>query len=127
MDDEDRQLGPEMIAEGWVVVGGDWLMWMHEPSHRTVNIEGPYTRSQTRLTPSLHDAPSDPDAQGYIVACALRDDHGYPIGGDSFWTPSYAEALRRARAIRQSILDAQRRIDTSTQLSFDDVQQPEEA
>jgi hypothetical protein len=120
---EDRILGPDMVAEGWIVVGGDWIMWLHPPSKRCVVIEGPMPRKtqgvDSMAIPAVHGEPSDPATEGYLVICSRNDQHGNPIAGDSFWVESYGEAVRRGRAIRQSILDAKRPVDGAEQLTFD--------
>ena len=106
MDREaDRQLGPQMIAEGWMVTGGDWLMWMHPASKRSVQVRGPWRWEQTKGYVALHGRPSDPKSEGYIVGCERWDEDGEPVQGEHFWVDSYGEAVKMARQIRQSIVD----------------------
>lgn len=119
-DREKRELGPEMRAEGWTVVGGDWLLWLHEPSHRSVNVDGPIRRSACSM-PCFGDEPVDRETDGYVVACSYRDEHGNPIAGDAFWTASYATAIRKARQIRAAILAEKPAPVSVDQLTLDDV------
>lgn len=102
-DDADRALGPEMKAEGWLVVGGDDILWLHSPSHRCLSVSGPCTRESCQV-PCWGQEPEDRQAMGYFVACRVHDDLGNPLYGDAFWTSSYGQALRLARRIRADIL-----------------------
>lgn len=116
-----RELGEEMIAEGWIVIGDDHIMWMHPPSKRAVVVDD-IQRGQTTDPPLTEvDARAPADADGYIVACSRFDDFGNPGECDSFWTASYTEAVKRARAIRRSILDERKPVDASVQMTLDDV------
>jgi hypothetical protein len=117
---EARVLGPEMQAEGWEVVGGDWIMWLHPPSKRSVSVDGPMKR-ENAFVPSLLDAPCDPQADGYVVSCREHDDHGNPMRGENFWVESYGRAVAHARRIRKSILDEMPSVATSEQLTLDEV------
>jgi hypothetical protein len=128
-DDEARELGPEMKAEGWYVIGGDGLLWCHEPSHRTVSVDGPLPRRTEYVEGvsgnydctaivALHGEPADQRTLGYIVACQVRDDGGCPIEGNEFWVESYGEALKFARKIRQTVLDDRPLPTTSEQLEM---------
>ncbi len=124
--EHDRHLGPEMEAQGWRVVGGDWLMWCHEPSHRVVTVEGPCPRETktyvTTAIPAYHGEPLDPATQGYLVLCRVHDEGGNPVSGHGFWVESYGEALRRAQAIREAVLaERPAPLAWDTQLTFDDV------
>lgn len=102
---ETRELGPEMAAEGWGTMPGadDYLFWLHAPSQRSVMLES--CRRHNAVMPCWGPEPSDPQANGFVVACRTHDEHGNPIFGDAFWVESYATAIRMARRIRQSILD----------------------
>ncbi len=120
VDEERRELGPEMKAEGWWSTGGDWLLWMDEPSHRAVTVHGARWNSCIDI-PALHDPPEDPTTDGYIVGCSVRDEGGEPVEGECFWTPSYGEAVRWARKIRESIIKQRRKHIWSDQLTLDDV------
>jgi len=84
-------LPDELVAEGWIQFARLHLLWMHEPSMRTVAIE------------PVQGAP------GFRVVCALRNEHGEPVLGDVLEPVPFADAVRRARAIRRSILDEQER------------------
>jgi hypothetical protein len=121
---EDRVLGPEMIAERWYPIGSGFL-WAHEPSHRCVTVSESYGRKTANYdsmgVPALHGEPADPSTTGWIVSCTVRDEGGCPIEGSSFWVESYGEAIRRARAIRQTILDGRRAPSFAQQLTLDDV------
>lgn len=106
---EDRSLGPEMTAERWRVIGGDDVMWSHEPSGRCVTVEGQWQRnsktSNCLSVPALHGEPADPETSGYLVFVRVHDDLGNPYpGGDGFWVESYGEAIRHGREIRRRIL-----------------------
>lgn len=103
-NDEDRNLGPEMEAEKWIVIGGDELLWLHAPSRRAVNVREATWGSCRRIAHRESSTPSA-DADGYLVECSYRDELGWPIEGDVFWVGSYAIAVREARRIRQAILD----------------------
>ena len=102
MSEEERELGPGMKAEGWLVIGGDDIMWMHRPSQRCITMH-PAPRRQC-LVPCWGPEPEDPDAQGYFVACRFHDEDGNPLYGDAVWTTSYVTALKLARRIRSDIL-----------------------
>lgn len=106
--EEDRELGPEMTAEGWLVIGGDHILWMHAPSRRAVAVDGPWPRKSKgydcTAIPPLHAEPADPETRGYLVTCRRFDELGNPYEGDAFWVESYGEALKHGRKIRSSIL-----------------------
>ena len=101
---DDRVLGPEMMAEGWYVIGGDWIMWAHPPSHKTVSLDGPIERQRSFELPAYHGEPSDPATLGYVVLCTMHDELGNPIRSDGYWVASYSEALRGARRTRKNVL-----------------------
>ena len=111
--DDARPLGPEMLAERWVVIGGDHIIWMHGPSRRVVVLDGPVPRRSRSYDcmaiPALPAEPTDPLTEGYIVWCYVWDDlEEQPGAGEAFWVESYGVALRAARRIRQTILDEQK-------------------
>jgi hypothetical protein len=116
----DRSLGAEMIAEGWHVIGGDWIMWLHPPSERSVGVDGPIQWSSCHGIAAVPEAPKDPATYGYLVSARRHDEFGNPVDGDSFWIESYATALRHARRIRLLILGAER-VPAPTQMTLDDV------
>jgi len=118
--EQARALGPEMLAEGWEVVGGDWIIWMHPLSKRSVSVDGPMKREMARV-PSLFDAPCDPSTDGYVVSCREHDDFGNPTKGENFWVESYGRAVAHARRIRKSILDQVARVSSGEQLTLDDA------
>jgi hypothetical protein len=118
--EEKRDLGPDMIADGWHVIGGDWIMWTHAPTHRAVCVDGLFKWSQTRRIPHWGCEKPLPDDEGYVVSCRVFDDLGNPTSGNSFFVKSYALAIRLGRRIREDIL-AERPINTSEQLTLDDV------
>ncbi len=126
---DDRALGPEMIAERWQVTGGDWIAWLHQPSMRSVTVEGPFPRKgprcDTTTLPAIPEEPTDPLTEGYLVACRRHDEFGNPTAGEGFWVASYGDAIRIARRIRTSILGAPP--STATQLTFDDLVKGEPA
>lgn len=100
-----RALGADMIAERWIVIGGDHIIWLHEPSHRCVSVrEASWDRCSG--IPAAYGEPSKPDADGYIVGCAVHDENGNPTDGECFWIESYGQAVRHARAIRRSVIGA---------------------
>jgi hypothetical protein len=99
---EDRVLGPELVAEGWRAIG-DWIIWLHIPSHRSVSVED-YLWEQCTRVPALPEAPADPKTEGWVVSCRVHDELGNPIQGTCFWMESWASALRQARLLRASIL-----------------------
>lgn len=116
-----RELGPEMVAEGWFVLGGDNVHWYHPPSRRAISVDGPYKRENAHV-PTLLDRPCAPDTMGWVVVCCTHDDLGNPEPGEAFWVESYGEAVKRARSIRQSILDERSNVvPFPTQLTLDDV------
>ncbi len=122
---DDREIGSEMKAEGWTVVGGDWIMWLHPPTQRSVCVDGPYAWCDARV-PTLFDVPTDPQTQGYVVSCRTHDEHGNPVEGESFWVESYGEAVRHARRIRQTIVEERERHRSAVtviadQLTLDDA------
>jgi len=115
MDIENaRPLGPEMIAEKWIPIGGDHITWMHAPSKRVVVLDGPIRFDQCIRIPALPSSPEDSATEGYVVSCYVWDEKAeMPGDGECFWVESYASALRAARKIRQSILD-ERPLPTTT-------------
>ena len=118
----DRTLGPELVAEGWRVIGGDWIDWLHVPTKRVVTLDD-CVFSQTD-SPAYPCAPADKSANGYIVGTLQCDDEGNPIKAIAHvWIESYATALRVARTMRQAVLDEYERGRhvKSTQLNFDDL------
>lgn len=116
-----RELGEEMIADGWVVVGGDDIYWLNPPSKRSVCIDA--IKRGNAIMPGLTEADetAPDDREGFCVLCRRHDEHGNPEEGDCFWTESFAEAVRRARAIRRSILAEKPKVDASVQMTLDDV------
>jgi hypothetical protein len=126
MTDDNRQLGPEMIAEGWSVIGGDSIMWCSEPTRSVVVIEGPWKRSSYWASaPIAPNETIEPDDECYNVSKYHANDMGEPIQGeyDGFLTKSYAKAIIAARGARSEILEKQlSRIPKRTnQMSFDDL------
>jgi hypothetical protein len=101
-DEEARELGPEMKADGWHVIGGESLMWMHEPSGRCIVVHD-CIRRQAHV-PCWGPEPASPDTPGWFVACRVHGEDGDPLFGDAFWVESYATAIRVARRIRTEIL-----------------------
>jgi hypothetical protein len=99
---DDRELGPELKAEGRINLGGDDIMWIHTPSSRCLVVHTTYRHHAA--VPCWGPEPEDPHAEGYFVACRVHDDGGEPMFGDAFWVQSYATALRVARQIRVAIL-----------------------
>jgi hypothetical protein len=99
---EDRELGPEMTAEGWITIGGDDIMWMHPPSQRCVVVDA--STRDTCDVPCWGPEPPDPKTNGYFVACRVHGEGGDPLYGDAFWVEGYAVAIRVARNIRSAIL-----------------------
>lgn len=123
-DRENRELGPEMLAEGWFLIGGDTMIWFHGPSHRVVKIDGPWPRESFIGTPNYFDEVSGgPKEPVYHVSVSEYDeDSGEPTDGYSgFLTTSYALALRSVREMRQRILDEAPKFEPVKQLSFDDL------
>lgn len=116
-----RELGPEMIGEAWMVIG-DFITWQHPPSQRVVTVDGPIKRENAHV-PTLFDKPCPPDTPGWVVTSRYHDDLGNPISAGStwFWLESFGEAVKRARAIRQSILDERRTPAIADQLTLDDA------
>lgn len=100
-----RALGPELTAEGWVSFAGETFEsfhWLCGRDPRSVSIDGP--RERSTCTRVLGDPETAPETIGYVVVCRRHDDLGNPIEGTAFWVESFAEAWRRARAIRSAIL-----------------------
>lgn len=112
-------LGPELAAEGWIAIG-DWITWLHVPSHRSVSVED-YLWEQCTGVPAVPDAPSDPKTEGWVVSCRVHDELGNPIQGTCFWMASWADALRQARSLRASILVEHVPPAHGEQLTFDDL------
>jgi hypothetical protein len=99
---DNRELGAEMKAEGWIVMRGDDIWWIHAPSNRCIDMHSAL-RKQCGV-PCWGPEPADPETPGYFVACRVHDENGNPLYGDAFWVESYAVALRMARRIRAAIL-----------------------
>jgi hypothetical protein len=95
-------IGPEMMAEGWVVMGADALFWMHPPSQRCIDFHAA-PRAQCAVA-CWGPEPADPKTPGYFVACRVHGESGDPLYGDAFWVESRATALKMARKIRADIL-----------------------
>ena len=103
--DGDRELGPEMMAEGWIVLGGDDLLWPHPMSRRCVSVSGNYERGEVDV-PTWTDKPIARTTLGYVVSCEVHDEDGNPTReGAGIWFESYGSAVRLARRLRQAILD----------------------
>lgn len=117
--DGNRELGPEMLAEGWLVIGGDWVMWVHPPTQRSVCVDGPIEWRRCTSIPAWNGAPTDAD-EGYLVKCSYHDEHGNPTAGDVVFVESYGLAVKLARRIRADIL-AERPVVMSAQLTLDDA------
>lgn len=121
MTDEKRELGPEMKAEEWVVIGDEFLMWLHSPTRHSVTVDG-CKRIQCAFAAAYPWEPSDADASGYLVSLTRHDELGNPMPATSkqVWVESYGNALRLARGIRRNMLEP-----TATtnprQLTFDDL------
>lgn len=121
MIEENRELGPEMTAEGWKLTGGEWLIWCHEPTHRVVTVED-WRWDQCRRIPAYPREPSAPDAEGFVVGCFVWDDLGNPTSdGDCVWVESYGLAIKIAREARSNVLRGMRKLVRETQLTFDDL------
>ena len=121
-----NELGEEMKAEGWNAYcaegGGGVLIWCHEPSHRAVSVMD-WRRSQY-VGPVWGPEPASPNADGYVVSFARRNEHGEPLAEDAtacFWIESYTAALRHARALRASILADRYQPPAAVQLTLDDA------
>lgn len=114
-----RSLGPEMIAEGWLVIGGDWILWLHPTSQRSVCVDGPIAWKQTRRIPAWRGEPR-PNDEGYLVKCAYHDELGNPTSGDVVFVLEYGLAVKLARRIRADIL-AERPVNMAVQLTLDDA------
>lgn len=118
----DRSLGPELVAEGWRVIGGDWIDWVHVPTKRVVTLDD-CDFDQTN-SPAYPCAPADKSTNGYIVMTLQCDSDGNPLEAITHvWIESYATALRVARTMRQAVIDEYERGKPlkSTQLDFDDL------
>lgn len=115
-------LGPQMTAEGWIEIGNQELfvdlLWMHEPSKRSVHV-CEYPRENYE-GPVWGPEPEDRSVSGYVVASRFHDELGNPESGDGFWIASFGAALRIARQTRSKILAASER-PRSRQLTLDDV------
>jgi hypothetical protein len=120
MPSELRELGPEMKAEGWYPIGGDWIMWAHEPTRRVIVVDGPIAWEHCHYIPHWGEADPAPDCEGYLVKCYYADEHGNPGEGDCTFVVSYAQAVKMARRIREDIL-AERPVSFAHQLTLDDV------
>lgn len=118
----DRELGPEMTAEGWLSAGlGGSLMWCHPPSFRTVNVEARERREGDAGFGSDDGAPED---EGWMVCVCVRDEGGCPTSDfKTRWSRSFGDAAREARAIRTAILAERADVATADQGElFEDVQ-----
>jgi len=117
-----RQLGPEMVTEGWQCFGGDSLLWCHPPSRRVIVVDGPMQRSLC----SLPDYPGElvsANACCYAVVCYRAGEFGsisQPPNLDGFRTGSYGEAVRIARETRARILSERRSPMTARQMTLDE-------
>lgn len=100
---DNRELGPEMIAEGWSVVGGDWIHWMEPWSKQVVSLDGPIQRQHAHV-PCWDNPTPPPETEGYVVAQRTHADNGNPVEGSAIWLTSYALALKIARRLRTRIL-----------------------
>lgn len=117
---EDRELGPELKAEGWRNVGGEWIYWAHSPSRRCVDLDE-YPRDYVD-SPAYPDEPTDPHTVGYLVSTRVHDELGNPTrDGWGVWIQSYALALKTARALRERILRDAPTLESSKQMTFDDL------
>lgn len=124
---DNRELGPEMTAEGWRVIGGDSIMWCCERVRQCVTLEGPWKRkSYWAGAPIAPGETLAPDDECYCVSRYAANDMGEPIPGhyDGFLTASYGKALLSARATRQAILDSLLPREPSRQMTLDDVVLP---
>jgi len=118
---ESRELGPDMIAEGWFAYG-DLLMWCHPPSHGVVTVDECQRKNVSQVPCAPGESLSDPDETVYVVWCREHDDLGNPSTmGDGFLTSSYAKAIGAARGTRKAILENRPRWQPSKQLTLDDV------
>jgi hypothetical protein len=102
VDEERRELGPEMAGEGWILLDGDDIFWMHPPSRRCIEMHA--ATRHTCHVPCWGPEPADPKCDGYFVSCRVHAESGDPLYGDALWVESYAVALRVARRIRADIL-----------------------
>ena len=118
MSDEDRTLGHEMLADGWRLIGGEWIFWLHEPSRRSVDMHDAKWSARGGV-PALHGSPAE-GADGYVVIARTFDEDGNPDTLlQAFWTDSYGIALRHARRMRAAILAERPMSVQSEQLTLD--------
>jgi hypothetical protein len=116
----DRELGEELKADGWIVVGGEWMFWGHTPSRQCVDLDE-YRRDRVD-SPAFPEEPADPQTVGYLVSCRVHDEQGNPTGeGWGVWIESYSLALKTAREVRARVLSEAPTFDASKQMTFDDV------
>jgi hypothetical protein len=108
-----------MTAEGWHVIGGDWIIWLHPASRRVVSLEGGFLWKNCVNIPAWRGSPS-PDDEVLIVGCSYRDEGGYPTSGESVAVLEYGLAVKLARRIRADIL-AERPVRVAEQLTLDDA------
>jgi hypothetical protein len=122
MSSDTRKLGPKMLTDGWLALGGDSIMWCHPPSRRVVKVDGPWKFSIYTGWPMAPGEELESDAEVYAVSCHVADECGYPTDvWDGFLTVSYARALRAAIATRAAIMANQQQWRPSKQLTFDDL------
>jgi hypothetical protein len=116
---EDRILGPDLVAEGWRAIA-DNIFWLHIPSSRSVAVDS-WRWDQCRRIQAWPEPPTDPKADGWVVSCREHDELGNPTRGTCFWIASWAEALRRGRLLRASILAEYKPATHAEQLTLDDA------
>jgi hypothetical protein len=120
---ENRELGPELTAEGWWAIG-DGMLWYHEPSHWSVTVETNWRRNQCLGCYTLPSEPVSPDTVGCLVGACERSVEGEPIQSAEslkIWTERWVDAIRMGREIRQQILNKRPRFEPVKQLTFDDL------
>ena len=115
---ESRELGPEMLAEGWRVLIDELLVWTHVPSLQSVSVDG--CKRKNAVMPAFPNEPASPDADGYLVCQRAHDEQGNPIDGSGVWVESYALAIKTARELRQRIMNDHPILSPLGQLNFDD-------
>ena len=116
---ENREIGPELTADGWRIIGGEWMVWMHPPSAQVVSLDA-YPRENVN-SPAFPTEPKDPKTNGFLVSCNVHDENGNPCEGWGVWIESYAYALKLARELRQRIILDRPTFSPSKQVTFDEL------
>lgn len=115
---ESRELGPEMLAEGWRVLIDELLVWTHAPSLQSVSVDS--CKRKNAIIPAFPNEQASPDSDGYIVCQSVHDEQGNPIDGSGVWVASYALAIKTARELRRRIMNDHSILSPLGQLNFDD-------